>query len=419
MSFFEKRYLVMSHDDVYLLTAKQLYERVVNDSKSDLNLITSATELVRICRKTSFPAEYALVIKCAILNYFANIQHKANCRGKRYIETDQEAVQECYNSLYEVKDQRAVLARQKYLAEVINAVSYVKYYRNFAIPTPIYEITRSSHIYYYQTTVFLKLQDSWRRFKFHEYISQEKIDFNQLVKKLEVDFDECIKKGKINETLENTMSHDGVYLLTTKQPCMNLLTAITPKQLYERVVNDSKSNFNWITSATELVRICKETSFPAEYALVIKCAILNCFANIEHRANCGAIPCIKTDQEAVQECYNSLYEVEDQRAVLARQRYLTEVINTVSYTYYYYRGPVFLKLEDSWRKSKFQEYISQEKIDFNQLVKKLEADFDKFIKKAEIDGTLEEDKKGEEIMLKSLYEKIKNDIFNCMKCMKK
>ncbi len=189
---------------------------------------------------------------------------------------------------------------------------------------------------------------------------------------------------------------------------------LTAKQLCERVVNDSKAgDFNWITSATELVSICKKTSFPNEYALVIKCAILNCFANIVHRATCGNERYIdETDQAAVQECYNSLYEVEDQRAILARQRYLAEVIAYVSSHYYYYRGPSFLKLEDRWRKSKFREYIPQEKIDFNQLEKQLKADFDNFIKKAEIDGTLEEDKKEEERMLKSLYEKIKTDIFN-------
>ena len=111
MSFVEEKYMVTGHHgDTYSLTAKQLYERILDDSKSDYNWIASASELVRICKKTSFPAEYALAIKCAILNCFTNIEHRANCGGDRYIDkpADQEAVQECYNSLYQVEDEKAI-----------------------------------------------------------------------------------------------------------------------------------------------------------------------------------------------------------------------------------------------------------------------------------------------------------------------
>ena len=32
--------------------------------------------------------------------------------------------------------------------------------------------------------------------------------------------------------------------------------SLTAKELYERVMEDCKSNYNWIASATELVRVC-------------------------------------------------------------------------------------------------------------------------------------------------------------------
>lgn len=44
MSFFEKKYEVTGwHGDTQSLTAKKLYERVLEDSKSDYNWIASAT----------------------------------------------------------------------------------------------------------------------------------------------------------------------------------------------------------------------------------------------------------------------------------------------------------------------------------------------------------------------------------------
>lgn len=71
MSFFEKKYNVKGwYGDTYLLTAKALYKRVLEDSKSDYNWIASATELVRVCNDPEFPEVYAVGIKLIILNWF-------------------------------------------------------------------------------------------------------------------------------------------------------------------------------------------------------------------------------------------------------------------------------------------------------------------------------------------------------------
>jgi len=50
---------------------------------------------------------------------------------------------------------------------------------------------------------------------------------------------------------------------------------MTAQQLYERILKDSKSNYNWIASATELVRVCRHPDFPGKYAQEIKLAYLN------------------------------------------------------------------------------------------------------------------------------------------------
>ena len=201
------------------------------------------------------------------------------------------------------------------------------------------------------------------------------------------------------------------YMVTGRHGDVHSLTA---KQLYERVLKDAKSDYNWIASESELVRICKEKKFPAEYALAIKCAILNCHSNIEHRVNCGGDCFIekKADKVAVQECYNSLFGIKTEEAILARKRYLAEVIATTSYIRFldslYHPGSTFKKIRKDWNKSKVQEYISKKENDFDQLVKVLHTEFEEIIKKAELDGAFEEDKKEELESWKKFYEKMKD-----------
>ena len=194
--------------------------------------------------------------------------------------------------------------------------------------------------------------------------------------------------------------------------------SLTAKQLSERVLNDSKSDYNWIAPARELVRICKKSSFPDEEALTIKVAILNCFSNIEHRANSGGdrYRTDPEDEEAVEYCYNSLYGIDLEEAISARKYYLTEMISTASYVRVmfdslYHPGPTFRKLREDWNKSKFEECISQENIDFKQLVKTLHNDFAETVKTAEANGDFEEDEKEDAESWKMFYKKM-NDWLN-------
>lgn len=174
---------------------------------------------------------------------------------------------------------------------------------------------------------------------------------------------------------------------------------ITAKALHKQVMKDCKSyyDYNWIAPARELVRICKKTGFPSDYALDIKIAILNCFANIE-QDNCGGTYYINlnsADKEAVQYCYNSLYGIDNKEAIMARRRYLTEIIHNISFFYLEDFYPdTFRKLREDWCKSKFEEYFSKENIDFEQLGETLHNDFEQIIKKAESNGEFEEDKKS-------------------------
>lgn len=205
------------------------------------------------------------------------------------------------------------------------------------------------------------------------------------------------------------------YLIHTWSGNEKLLSA---KELYERVMEDCKSDYDWIAPARELVRICKKTSFPTEYAIDIKIAILNCFANIEHRANCGGDKYGEDpkDLEAVHYCYNSLYGLDKEEAINARKYYLSEMIKSASYVRsifdsLFHSGPTYRDLCEQWRNAKFDEYISQKEIDFVEMLKTLRNDFVDTIKSAEENGDFEEDDKKREESDKKLAQSIMHSLF--------
>ena len=186
---------------------------------------------------------------------------------------------------------------------------------------------------------------------------------------------------------------------------------LTAKNFYERVLEDSKSDYNWLASAAELVRVCNEPDFPEIYATNIKIIILNCFANLELQQEkcCNRR---QTDKEAVYSCYNSLPET-DAAVIKAKEKYLAAIIEGITrYSgdeerFPIHFGPAYKKTCENWKKAKLNECVSEVKIDFNQLRERLNADFEKTIKEAEKNGIFnEDDKLGGHITsinLKELY----------------
>ena len=169
----------------------------------------------------------------------------------------------------------------------------------------------------------------------------------------------------------------------------------TAKRLYKRVMRDADtSNYNWITSATELVKVCKKTDFPEHYAKEIKVAILKCFTCFENEGKWRA-ETEPTDDDAVHYCYNTLTG-EEEEVVNAKREYFKALIRQSSlvpnYKHsFYIKGATYLKLREEWRKKKLDEFVSGREIDFDQLMKELEADFNQTIKIAEDNGTFKED----------------------------
>ena len=171
--------------------------------------------------------------------------------------------------------------------------------------------------------------------------------------------------------------------------------SLTAKQLYERVEKDSQSDYNWIASATELVRVCNKPSFPEMYANAIKIIILNCFANLELQKEYPSSG-KATDKAAVYSCYYSLPS-EDETVIKVKHKYLTAIITGITkYTQCEDRlplspGPTYRKMCEEWKKAKFDEYADKKNIDFDELRETLYDDFEQMIKSAEEAGAFEAD----------------------------
>lgn len=179
--------------------------------------------------------------------------------------------------------------------------------------------------------------------------------------------------------------------------------SLTAKQLYERILADSKSDYNWIAPATELVRVCNEPYFPEIYSQGIKLIILNCFANLELQKEYPSNR-KKTDNEAVYSCYHSLLST-DETVIKVKEKYLTAIITgIIRYTKDEVRFPIhigatYTKICEDWKKAKFDEYASKEKINFEKLREDLYDDFEKTIRTAEEEGLFDEDDEDRRIRI--------------------
>ena len=192
---------------------------------------------------------------------------------------------------------------------------------------------------------------------------------------------------------------------------------LTAKQLCEQVLKDSESDYNWFAPARELVKVCLHPSFPKQYAIPIRIAILNCFANIERRGNLGYDRHMVNldDQAAIEDCFSYLYDVDFEEAVSARRYYLREIISKASYVRrlfdpLYHPGKTFINLRKQWIDSKVAEYISQKTIDFIHLQAKLRSEFATFVQTADAEGKFDEDERECNEEKKALFTGVINNI---------
>ena len=182
MNLFAKKYALAGWNCVYVLTAKELYDRIMYESsKSNYNWTASAPELVRVITLPTFPRNYATEIKLAILNCFAELELQKEFPG-RGTDRDDEAVNFCYNSLTQT-NYKTIAVKRKYLLAVIRGV--IKYH---------FRVLEFDH---YGPT-YNAIRDKWENSKFEKYDPRKgkEINFEKLREELHEDFDKTMKTAE-------------------------------------------------------------------------------------------------------------------------------------------------------------------------------------------------------------------------------
>ena len=186
---------------------------------------------------------------------------------------------------------------------------------------------------------------------------------------------------------------------------------MTAKQFYKRILEDSKSDYNWIAHASEIVRICDEPDFPNEYAKEIKIRILKCFANIKTKQERLSYHTIE-DENAVKNCYNFMRLSKDKDVIDARERYFYSILKSIEkYEKYGNRlkmlhGASYFKVCDEWKKSMFEKYYTDKPVNnFESLKSILKNEFINTLKSAERTGRF----KNSEPLFKVVNSYLKSD----------
>jgi len=161
--------------------------------------------------------------------------------------------------------------------------------------------------------------------------------------------------------------------------------------IHKKVLEASKkSNYNWITSATDLIYICNKKGFPIEYAIDIKVAILNCFATLinSEKESRGK----ETDIYAVYHAYNSLYVVENENVITARKNFIRGFLRKItleSLSFLAYDTESYSKIYREWCERKSDELISIKEINFPAIKVLLIQDFKTLLNSKQKEGVLQ------------------------------
>jgi len=168
------------------------------------------------------------------------------------------------------------------------------------------------------------------------------------------------------------------------------------KDIYDAVMKNSReSDYNWIAPAKELVKLCKNKTFPRKFAIGIEVAILNCFANVEARVNRGGDKYITKEDDAlaVQFCYDEVVRIEQstdneklkKTLNLARTSYLKEMISSAVNTStrgHFFHSESFRDLKKEIVGKNFVKYSMQEKVNILDMYEEISNETHSIIMKA-------------------------------------
>lgn len=167
---------------------------------------------------------------------------------------------------------------------------------------------------------------------------------------------------------------------------------MTPIEFFERIKEDSASNWNWLAPATEIARTISDSEFPEPIANELKGIVLRCFADLLLAEQPGYQK--NTDQIAVAYCYYSIHGKAGKRV---KRQYRENLLRSVVAESPWHKllgacGEEWRKFCETWKKDALQYFTERFGVDFMRFRANAKADFKKAIELADEAGEFENDK---------------------------
>lgn len=176
-------------DDVKMMTAKELFDRVTIDSESDYGWIASATSLYNTCHQEGFPEKYAVGIMLLILNCYANLELK-----KTIPSSHESTAQKTVNSIYaelSSRDETIKSIKDKYLRNIVKAVTEYDMYEE------------RLKLDYGES--FYELEKQWEEDMFQKYSKYDAPNFKKVRAELYREYDKFLKYAHLDEKVKQEM----------------------------------------------------------------------------------------------------------------------------------------------------------------------------------------------------------------------
>jgi len=153
---------------------------------------------------------------------------------------------------------------------------------------------------------------------------------------------------------------------------------ISAKDLHKNVLSNNDFPYRWITTTTEILRVCCKKSFPKDLAKDIVINILNCYATLLINHDYIFKDGIDIyNLNTVFSLYNVLSSSDDELIIETRKNFLMsfllsktwEALKSKDISIFdidlLYKNDEFIKEKEIWLDDKFNELFELDNIDFN------------------------------------------------------
>lgn len=177
-----------------------------------------------------------------------------------------------------------------------------------------------------------------------------------------------------------------IFLLNTREhgvlPMSDLL-------IHKLIMKQSKeSDYNWLASSGELLRVCNKPNFNKKYAQDIKLAIISCYSNLLDYKDFDNIinACQAFNELRIESKKN---EEKDENIEKVCARFLDAFIfRKIFWTCVAYDGKSFDEETKKFRKTKIKQLLEQDTVNFHFLSENISREYKNYIDKKVQDGTI-------------------------------